>query len=144
MLLDVPGGTYWTHWVEYVDRELVAKGLVSPEDHELFLATDDVDAAVADIQRFWHSYHSIRWVGDRLVDPAPPPHPPPTRSPTSASASATSWSTAPSRPPSRCPPRSPTATSSTCPRLVMRYDARRAGRLRSLIDALNELPSASA
>ena len=30
------------------------------------------------------------------------------------------------------------------PRLVMRYDARRAGRLRSLIDAVNELPSAVA
>ena len=28
------------------------------------------------------------------------------------------------------------------PRLVMRYDARRAGRLRGLIDALNDLPSA--
>ena len=24
VLLDVPGGTYWTRWVEYVDRELVA------------------------------------------------------------------------------------------------------------------------
>ncbi|MEO7429733.1 MAG: Rossman fold protein, TIGR00730 family, partial [Acidimicrobiales bacterium] len=28
------------------------------------------------------------------------------------------------------------------PRLVMRYDPRRAGRLRALIDAVNDLPSA--
>ena len=26
VLLDVPGGTYWTRWVEYVDRELVRAG----------------------------------------------------------------------------------------------------------------------
>ena len=142
VLLDVPGGTYWTHWVEYVDRELVAKGLVSPEDHELFLATDDVDAAVADIQRFWHSYHSIRWVGDRLVDPpAPRAHARRGRRPRRAlRRPAARRHHRGHRPAAR--PRSPTATSSSCPRLVMRYDARRAGRLRSLIDALNDLPSA--
>ncbi len=40
---------------------------MSPDDHELYLITDDVDEAVAEIDRFWRNYHSIRWVGDRLV-----------------------------------------------------------------------------
>src|SRR3546814_12463040 len=40
---------------------------LSPQDHELYLVTDDVDAAVDEIDRFWRTYHSIRWVGDRLV-----------------------------------------------------------------------------
>src|SRR5688572_25062285 len=51
VLLDVPGGTYWTAWAEYVERELAGKGLVSEHDHELYLVTDDVDVAVAEIQR---------------------------------------------------------------------------------------------
>src|SRR3546814_107440 len=67
VLLDVPGGSYWAAWVQYIDDELVAAGLVSPQDHELYLVTDDVDAAVDEIDRFWRTYHSIRWVGDRLV-----------------------------------------------------------------------------
>ena len=33
----------------------------------LYLVTDDVDVAVQEIDRFWRSYHSIRWVGGRLV-----------------------------------------------------------------------------
>ena len=138
-----PGGTYWTHWVEYVDRELVAKGLVSPEDHELFLVTDDVDAAVADIQRFWHSYHSIRWVGDRLVIRL-------RHAPTAGGGRRPQRALR--RPPARrhhrgrptrCPAEVADRDELELPRLVMRYDARRAGRLRGLIDALNDLPSAA-
>ena len=115
---------------------------MSPEDHDLFLATDDVDAAVAAIQRFWHSYHSIRWVGDRLVirlRHAPTPD------------EVADLGRALRRPPRRrhdrdrrirCPAEVADRDELELPRLVMRYDARRAGRLRSLIDALNELPSA--
>ncbi|MGH9273881.1 MAG: TIGR00730 family Rossman fold protein, partial [Acidimicrobiales bacterium] len=67
VLLDVPGGTYWSRWVEYVNDELVAAGLVSAQDHELYLVTDDVDEAVAEVQQFWRNYHSLRWAGDLLV-----------------------------------------------------------------------------
>src|SRR5688500_10093617 len=67
VLLDVPYGTYWTSWVPYVDQELMEAGLLSPDHHDLYLVTDAVEAAVAEVQRFWHSYHSIRWAGDRLV-----------------------------------------------------------------------------
>jgi uncharacterized protein (TIGR00730 family) len=141
VLLDVPGGTYWTRWVEYVDHELAGKGLVSPEDHGLYLATDDVDEAVAEIQRFWHSYHSIRWVGDRLVVRV-------RYAPTPAEVEelgerfsdlllrGTIEASGP------LPAEVADRDELELPRLVMHYDARRAGRLRDLIDALNELPSA--
>jgi hypothetical protein len=33
----------------------------------LFKITDNVDEAVAEIQKFYSNYHSIRYVGDRLV-----------------------------------------------------------------------------
>ena len=116
VLLDVPGGTYWTRWVEL--RRGRARGRrprVEPEDHELYLVTDDVDVAVAEIERFWRNYHSIRWVGDRLVVRL-------RHAPTDDEVAelderlrATCSSTATSRPPTRCPPRWPTRTTSSCP-----------------------------
>ena len=46
VMLDVPGGTYWHHWREFVERELLARGYVSNHDLDLVLITDDIDAAV--------------------------------------------------------------------------------------------------
>ncbi len=43
------------------------RGLVSPDDRSLFLITDDVDVAAAEILGFYRNYHSCRWVGDLLV-----------------------------------------------------------------------------
>jgi uncharacterized protein (TIGR00730 family) len=67
VLLDTPGGTYWQGWLRFVTEELVANGLVSPGDLDLFLITDDVDEACAEITGFYRNYHSIRWSGDRLI-----------------------------------------------------------------------------
>ncbi len=44
-----------------------ARGLIGPEDTSLYLITDDVTEAVAEILGFYRNYHSLRWVGDRLV-----------------------------------------------------------------------------
>ena len=67
VLLDTPGGTYWRGWLRFVTEELVANGLVSPGDLDLFLITDDVDEACAEITGFYRNYHSIRWSGDHLI-----------------------------------------------------------------------------
>jgi uncharacterized protein (TIGR00730 family) len=67
VLLDVPGQTYWHAWERFVREELVEAGLVSPGDTNLYLITDDVDEAVAEVRGFWRNYDSIRWVGQRLV-----------------------------------------------------------------------------
>ena len=67
VLLDVPGGTYWTSWLDFVRAELVAGGLVSPGDLELFCITDDVDEACEEIVGFYRNFDSIRWAGDRLI-----------------------------------------------------------------------------
>jgi uncharacterized protein (TIGR00730 family) len=142
VLLDVPGGTYWRRWAEYVDRELAAKGLVSEHDDELYLVTDDVDQAVEEIQQFWHSYHSIRWVSDKLVIRV-------RLAPTDDEVAdlnerfgdlLVDGAIERSEP---LPAEVADRDQLELPRLVMRYDARRAGRLRGLIDALNRLPSAS-
>jgi uncharacterized protein (TIGR00730 family) len=67
VFLDEPRGTYWKTWRRYVDEHLLRLGLVSPEDQSLYLVTDDVDAAIAEIRGFYRVYHSSRYVRDRLV-----------------------------------------------------------------------------
>jgi uncharacterized protein (TIGR00730 family) len=141
VLLDVPGGSYWTRWREYIDAELVSAGLVSPHDHELFLITDDVDEAVAEVQRFWRSYHSIRWAGDRLVMRLR--HEPTDEEVAELNATFTDvlvgGAIERSLP---LPAEVSDRDNLELPRLVMRFDPRKAGRLRALIDAVNDLPSA--
>lgn len=67
VLIDPPGGTYWPQWRDFVEAELVRGGLISPEDLQLVMITDSVDEAVADICRFYRTFHSQRFVGSRLV-----------------------------------------------------------------------------
>jgi uncharacterized protein (TIGR00730 family) len=67
VMVDAPGGTYWQHWRTYVKAELLHSGMISEEDMNLFMLTDDVDAAVEEIMGFYRRYHSMRYVGPRLV-----------------------------------------------------------------------------
>lgn len=67
VLLDAPGDEYWEQVDELIRTQLVARGLVSPVDTTLYTITDSCEEAVAVIERFYANYHSIRFVGDRLV-----------------------------------------------------------------------------
>jgi uncharacterized protein (TIGR00730 family) len=67
VLLDVPGGTYWHRWKDYVEHELLDQGMISPEDVHLFRLVHDEREAVEEITHFYHLYHSSRYVDDRLV-----------------------------------------------------------------------------
>jgi uncharacterized protein (TIGR00730 family) len=39
VLLDVPGGTYWSHWRTFVERELESRAYVSPPDLDMVFIT---------------------------------------------------------------------------------------------------------
>ena len=67
ILIDAPGGRYWMEWRRYLEDHLMKTGLISPEDFHLFKVTDSVDAAVDEILGFYGNYHSSRYVGDQLV-----------------------------------------------------------------------------
>ncbi|MCP4963024.1 MAG: TIGR00730 family Rossman fold protein [Actinomycetia bacterium] len=67
VLLDVPGGSYWESWVEFITTELEGGGMINPIDHGLYSLTDDVDQACEEVVSFWRNYHSVRYVGERLV-----------------------------------------------------------------------------
>ncbi|RMG14556.1 MAG: LOG family protein [Planctomycetota bacterium] len=67
ILMDLPGGDYWPSWERYQRENLLARGLISPSDRNLYRYTTDIDKAVEEIERFYRVYHSIRYVGEWTV-----------------------------------------------------------------------------
>lgn len=67
VLIDKPGGTYWQAWDAYIRNHLIQRGLVSPEDTNLYTVTDDLNVAYEAIDSFYRLYHSSRYVGDLFV-----------------------------------------------------------------------------
>lgn len=67
VMLDEPGGQYWTHWLEFITEQLEAKGLISPDDLSLLKVTDRIDEAVDEVLQFYSVYNSLRYVRGKLV-----------------------------------------------------------------------------
>ncbi|MGE0480338.1 MAG: LOG family protein [Phycisphaerae bacterium] len=67
VMIEQAGGTYWPHWRRYVESELLRNGMISEQDMSLFAITDNVEAAVAEVTRFYRVYHSMRYVNDDLI-----------------------------------------------------------------------------
>jgi uncharacterized protein (TIGR00730 family) len=142
VLLDVPGGTYWSGFGSFVQAELATRGLVAADDLDRVLVTDSVDAALDEVLGFWSTYHSLRWVGDRLVVRL--------RHPLGDEQVAAlrdrfadclaSGSIEPSGP---LGPERAGDDHLTLPRLAMHWSRRSVGRLHALIRAINEAGRAS-
>lgn len=67
VLLDEPNGNYWERWLHFIEEELLADGYISPRDLKLVTIAHDANDAVDEVCRFYATYHSMRWVGSRLV-----------------------------------------------------------------------------
>lgn len=67
VLVDVPGGGYWSTFLAFVKDQLLANGLISPLDLSLLRLTDSVEEAVSEITTFYRIFHSYRHVRDRVV-----------------------------------------------------------------------------
>ena len=67
VLLDAPGGDFWQEFQRFVQKQLLERQMISPEDLSLYKLTDNVDAAVDEILQFFRVYHSMRYVKNRLV-----------------------------------------------------------------------------
>lgn len=65
--VDAPGDQYWHRWKHYIETELLPAKLISPEDMNLFLVTDDPQKAAKEVLDFYRNYHSQRFVNDTLV-----------------------------------------------------------------------------
>lgn len=67
VLLDHPGSTYWERWRTFVEDEMLGGGLIGDADRDLYHHARDPSDAVRFICDFYSSYHSMRYVGSRLV-----------------------------------------------------------------------------
>ena len=67
VLMDRPGGDYWHDWHEFVSKQLLRRGLISPEDSSIYTITDNIADACTAIANFYRIYHSSRYVKDLLV-----------------------------------------------------------------------------
>lgn len=67
VMIDSPGDDYWKQWEQYVKSQLLNTGMIGEEDLNLFMVTDDVNHAVEHVLDFYRNYHSQRFVHDRLA-----------------------------------------------------------------------------
>ncbi len=141
VLLDAPGGSYWSGLRRYLETELVPMGMIAENDLDRVLITDSVDAAVDEITGFWRNYDSLRWVGDRLVlrlnaEPGDDEI---------DALNARFGALCTTGRIERSGPLGPERSDGDAldrPRLVLALDPRKVGDLHRLIRAINELPSA--
>jgi uncharacterized protein (TIGR00730 family) len=141
VLLEVEGGTYWKEFEEFVRHEVGSRGLISDDDCVLYRITGDADVAVDEITGFYRNYHSRRFVGGLLVLRL-------RSEPTDVVveqlnrefADIVTRGRIEKTPP--LPPEVSGGDHLDMVRIAFRFDRLHHGRLRSLIDALNGLPSA--
>ena len=65
--LQAQGCDYWDDWSAFITKQLLKRKLINEEDLSLFMITNSADAAVDHILRFYRRYHSIRFVGQQLA-----------------------------------------------------------------------------
>ena len=142
VLLDPPDGTYWRRFDEYLRSELLSRGYIEEDDLQLYRVVDDVDMAVREIDLFYRVFHSQRMVGNKLVlrlNLMPDDD--------TLAALSEEFQDILRR------PITPTDATSAevrdkdvpdLPRIALAFDRQHIGRLRQLIDRLNELGPAPA
>ena len=67
VMIDAPGSDYWHHFLRFTKEVLLKRQLISDEDLHLFKVTHSVDEAVKEIVDFYRVYHSMRYVRGDLV-----------------------------------------------------------------------------
>jgi uncharacterized protein (TIGR00730 family) len=67
IFVDRPGGSFWQGWQDYVQKHLLARGLIGAEDLHLYMITDNIDDAVEEVRHFYSNYHSLRYARDDVV-----------------------------------------------------------------------------
>jgi uncharacterized protein (TIGR00730 family) len=67
VLVDDPDRPYWPHLIRFLEEELLSRNFICPSDFALFERVCSVDAAVEKIRHFYRRYHSLRYVHGQLV-----------------------------------------------------------------------------
>lgn len=138
LMLDRPGGTYWKSFDRYVREHLLGNGLISPDDLHLYQLMESPAEAVKVIRRFYRNYHSHRFVREWLVLRMQ-------RAPQAAALEGLNEDFAdcieaegPMRRVDPFPEEIEDRDVTELPRIAFRFDRRQYGRLKQLIDVLNQ------
>jgi hypothetical protein len=67
VLMDPPDDPYWTTWDKLIREYLLRNQFISPDDLCLYSITNNTDEAVRMITGFYRNYHSMRFVKELLV-----------------------------------------------------------------------------
>ncbi|HET6348999.1 MAG TPA: LOG family protein [Candidatus Krumholzibacteria bacterium] len=67
LFVELPGGTYWSSFDQFVRDQLLGRKLISQRDLVLYKIVHSPREAVDYIKFFYSTYHSLRFVRDRVV-----------------------------------------------------------------------------
>jgi uncharacterized protein (TIGR00730 family) len=137
ILVDTPGGTYWSRWLMFVEKSLLDQGYVSRTDFSLFKQVDSVEAAIESIARFYRRYHSLRYVNGRLVLRLASELDPARLNPLRESFADILTPGGTLIPSGALPQEADEPEIAHLPRLVVDFNRQDFGRLRNLIDTIN-------
>ncbi|HTR44523.1 MAG TPA: TIGR00730 family Rossman fold protein, partial [Thermodesulfovibrionales bacterium] len=137
ILVDEPGGTYWSDYIRFFHEKLLAEGYISDSDFFFFTLVDSVEDVVEIIRRFYHRYHSLRYVDGRLVIRLGSPIDRESLKTLRESFSDILVPQGEMRLSGPLPAEADEPEIAHIPRLLIDFDRKSFGRLRSLIDALN-------
>lgn len=138
VLVDEPGGTYWTRWIELFREELLSRGYIDESDFSFFERVDSPEDAVAEINRFYRRYHSMRYVNGQLVLRLTSPLAPDQVRVLRERFRDILIHDKEIRPSGPLPEEADDGELADLPRLVVDFNRRDFGRLRKLIDAVND------
>lgn len=67
ILMDLPDGTYWSRWQEFLRDDVMSRGYIAESEMKLVKIITCAEAAVKEIAGFYRNYHSYRFVKEDLV-----------------------------------------------------------------------------
>ena len=67
IMVDAPRGNFWKTFEKYLREHLLGDKLISDEDFALFKVTDDLEFARREVVNFYYNFHSYRYIGDVMV-----------------------------------------------------------------------------
>jgi uncharacterized protein (TIGR00730 family) len=67
VLLEPEGSTYWQRWLEFNRDELLGRHFIRDYDFSIFRIARTPDQAIREIMTFYRNYRSARFVGERLI-----------------------------------------------------------------------------
>lgn len=139
VFIDKPQGHYWREWADYMANHLLGNGLVSSDDLDLFKITDDPMWAADEICNFYRRYHSSRYVDGVLVIRMSSPLPAGTVQQLNRRFAAILAKDSGSIEECQAFPDEADQPELWClPRLKIPFNRRDLGKLRQLIDAVNQ------